>query len=366
MDFLLVMMSIYPKRLNAITAQKFFFYRPLDKLLPIMGCIPKNLFDPDVRAIIGIKEVLKRGDNILLFPEGRCTVAGDYMGIHKSTGKLIKKLGVPVVSCHVEGAYVCMPFWRKGIRLGRERVTIAGLFTEEQLESLSIDEINDAMDARLGGLDTPPPRKAFRTYRARKLMEGAHNVLYWCPSCEKELTLETKGNAIKCTACGFIATMDKTAKLTSSSGGSVPETIQEWYKEQSLYEARKLHEDMEPVSIEVTVRMPLRVAEGIDACGTGTLRLDPKGWYYTGTLSGEDVDLHFPIESVPAMPFDPADNFQIYAGGNFYALTPEDKRLCAKFATIGECAYWRFSQRIQMTPSLNSGFSEELYAKERA
>ena len=56
MDFLLVMLSLYPRRLNAVAAQKFYFYRPLDKLLPMMGCIPKNLFDPDVRSIIRIKK----------------------------------------------------------------------------------------------------------------------------------------------------------------------------------------------------------------------------------------------------------------------------------------------------------------------
>jgi 1-acyl-sn-glycerol-3-phosphate acyltransferase/ribosomal protein L37AE/L43A len=357
MDFLIVMLSLYPRRVNAITAQKFFFYRPLDKLLPMMGCIPKNLFDPDIRSIIGIKEVVNRGDNILLFPEGRCTVAGDYMGIHKSTGKLIKKLGIPVISCHVEGAYTCMPFWRKGLRFGRERVTIAELFSAEQLKSLTIDEINEALDARLGGLDSSPPKKPLCTFRAKRLAEGLHNVLYWCPSCGREFTLETQGNIIHCTACGTSAEMDKAAKLIPVSGETVPETVQDWYREQSRYEAQQLHEDMEPISVRVDVRMPLKAAEGIDICGNGMLRLSPGGWDYAGTLSGEDVNIHFPIESVPALPFDPGDNFQIYANGHFYAFTPEDKRLCSKFATIGECVYWRFTPRCQMTPSHNSGFS---------
>ena len=356
MDFLLVMLSFYPRRLNAVAAKKFYFYRPLNKLLPTMGCIPKNLFDPDARSILGIKSVLKRGDRILLFPEGRCTVAGAYMGIHKSTGKLIKSLGVPVISCHIEGAYTCMPFWRKGLRLGRERLTLAGLFSAEQLQSLSVDEINSAIDARLGGLNTSPPRKPFVTLRTGKLAEGLHNILYWCPKCGKELSLETKGCTIRCTHCGNEAGMDRNARLIPVTGSIAPDSVQNWYKEQTVYEMRLLHEDMAPIGVHVTIRMPQEGVKGIVPCGTGMLWLDPGGWRFAGVLSGEDVSLSFPIETVPALPFDPGDNFQIYSKGTFYAFTPDDKRLCSKFATVGECAYWRFANPVQMTPGRDGGF----------
>ena len=404
MDFLLVMLTFYPRRLNAVAAQKFYFYRPLNWLLPMMGCIPKNLFDPDVRSIIGIKTVLKRGGRILLFPEGRCTTGGAYMGVHKSTGKLVKNLGVPVISCHIEGAYTCMPFWRKGIRLGRERVTIAGLFSADETKALSVEEINNAIDARLGGIDTPPPGKPFRTFRKRRLLEGLHNLLYWCPKCGQELTLVTEGCTIRCEACGNSVSMERNAKLAPEPGSVAPESVQLWYKEQSQYESGLLCADMAPISIQVTVRMsaalrgsaesgvrnselftsgqeageatpsaartPLHRGEwgrktgrqksagyGLIPCGTGTLSLGPSGWRYNGNLSGETVSLFFPIDTVPALPFDPGDNFQIYAYGSFYAFTPEDKRLCAKFATIGECAYWRFASRVMMTPGRDGGFS---------
>ena len=370
MDFLLVMLTFYPRRLNAVAAQKFYYYRPLNKLLPMMGCIPKNLFDPDVRSIIGIKAVLKRGGRILLFPEGRCTAGGAYMGVHKSTGKLVKKLGVPVISCHIEGAYTCMPFWRKGIRLGRERITLAGLFSAEDTKALSIDDLNAIIDSRLGGFETPAPVKPFRTFKHRRLAEGLHNLLYWCPGCGRELTLVTENCNIRCTACGNAATMDRSAKLIPEAGSVAPETVQLWYKEQSRYEASLLSTDMEPVRIQVTVRMPKQVSGraelksggsipplGLEPCGAGTLSLDPDGWHYIGDLHSGSVNLFFPIDTVPALPFDPGDNFQIYAYGKFYAFTPEDKRLCSKFATIGECAYWRFASRVLMTPGRDGGFS---------
>ena len=357
-DFLVVMLSLYPDKVNAVAAQKFFLYKPLHKLLPMMGCIPKNLFDPDVRSIIGIKGVLKSGGQILLFPEGRCACDGVYAGMHKSTGKLIKKLGVPVVSCSVDGAYKCMPFWRDGIRNGRVRIILSNLFSSDDLQALSVEDINNALDKRLGRDEDPPPRKPFRTSRERRLAEGLQNILYWCPKCDQEFSTETKGCVIRCTACGNAASLDRNAVLSPISADSVvPEDIHEWYKEQARYEAQKLHDDMEPVKVRVNVRLPSDVAGGgMIECGSGIASLSPDGWRYDGELKGEHVSLFFPIDTVPALPFDPNDNFQIYAHGTFYMLTPVEQRQCVKYSVIGECAYWKFAKNVQMTPRKDSGF----------
>jgi len=360
MDFLLVMLTVYPKRLNAVAAQKFYFYKPLNKLLPFMGCIPKNLFDPDIRAIIGMKAVLKRGGRILLFPEGRCTVHGPYMGIQKTTGELLKNLGAPVISCYIEGAYVCMPFWRKGARFGRERVTLANLFTEEDLNIMSAEEINSLIDRRLSGADSSAPPEKFRVLRERKLIEGLENIIYYCPKCSREFELITQNNIISCAACGNSARIDKYANLTPlKQGDIIPESVQKWYKAQIIHEMRLLKSDMEPIKIQVKVRMQSeKPGGGLKICGYGTLAFGPKGWSYDGRLNGAETHLFFPIELVPALPFDPNDNFQIYSDGIFYAFTPENARACAKYATIGECVYWKFAPEIQMTPGSDSGFCE--------
>jgi len=360
MDFLVVMLSLYPMKLNAVAAQKFFLYKPLNKLLPVMGCIPKNLFDPDVRSIIGIKTVLKRGGDVLLFPEGRCSCDGFYAGMHRSTGKLIKKLSVPVISCHIEGSYICMPFWRGGIRAGRVRITISNLFSPESLQSLSIDEINTAIDAGLGGhcgTGRQVPLSRFRTFGTRRLAEGLQYILYWCPKCGQEFTTETAKCRIYCTACGNAAELDRYAMLNPTPGSVVPNDIHSWYKEQARYEARKLHAGMDPISVHVSVRLPSDVpGGGMATYGSGIISIDPKGWRYEGKLKDERVNLFFPIDTVPALPIDPNDVFQIYAHGTFYMFSPDNKRECIKYSVIGECAYWKFASNVQMTPGRDSGF----------
>ena len=344
-DFLIVMLSLYPRLLNAVTAYKYFYQRPLNKFLPVMGCIPKNQFDRDIRAIFAIKAILKRGDRVLMFPEGRCSIDGAFAGINKTTGKLVKNLGVPVISCYIEGAYTCMPHWRKGFRAGRERITISRLFSEEETKTLTADEINEAIVTRLNGVDTPPPKKPVRTLSARRLAEGLHNILYWCPKCGSEFKMETKGNTIHCTSCGNSAVIDRTAALTPTTGSVMPDSIHGWFGAQAQYETQFLHEDMKPIVLRVKVRVPSDIPKGEMTHGEGTLRLDPKGWHYDGTLAGEDAALFFPIDTVPAAPCDYNDNFQIYSEGRFYKFTPEDSKKCLKYSLIGECAHKRFATR---------------------
>ena len=357
-DFLIVMLSLYPQRLNPVTAQKFFLYKPLHKFLPMMGAIPKNLFDPDVRPIFGIKTVLKRGGKILLFPEGRCACDGVYAGMHKSTGKLIKKLGVSVVSCSIEGAYTCMPFWRKGLKRGRVRIIISNLFSPDDLKSLSVQEVTDTLDLRLSRDGDPPPAKPFQTFSSKGLTKGLDNILYWCPKCDSEFNLKSNNCTLWCSGCGNGAKLDKFMNFTPLKPDDIIfSDIHQWYKAQAQYEGHKLHPDMEPIGETVSVALPSDIpGGGMISCGEGFISLSPVGWNFKGTIKGEDVSLFFPIETVPAVPIDPNEVFQIYAGGTFYTFTPQDARKCIQYSVLGEAAYWRFASNSLMTPRRDSGF----------
>jgi len=356
-DFLIVMLSFYPRRLNAVTAQKYFLYKPLTWFLPAMGCIPKNLFDPDIRSIIGIKKVLNSGGRILMFPEGRCGTDGAYAGMHKSAGKLIKNLGVPVVTGYSVGTYTCMPFWRSGLRFGRIQITLENLFDAEQLKTMSVDEVNIAIDKRLCGLDTPLPIKPLVTFGSKRLAEGLDNILYLCPKCNHEFTMETKNCTIKCLTCDNTILLDRQMNLKPTSDSISPESIHKWFVLQARYESSKLSEDMEPITIKAKVKLPAKeIGAGMETCGSGIVKLDATGWYFDGQLSDEQVNLFFPINTVPALPFDPDDVFQIYANGTFYMFEPEDKKRCVQYSLIGECAYWKFASPVMMTAGRSSPF----------
>ena len=193
--------------------------------------------------------------------------------------------------------------------------------------------------------------------RERRLTEGLEGVIYFCPKCKDEFTLKAQDNIIVCLSCGNIAEMDRYARLVSlapSGDGCIPETVQQWYLEQLDYEGQQLDkaafDSSAFIDIEADVSMLLCPGKGLELCGRGRVSLSRSGWDFDGVLSGENVRLHFPIDAVPAIPFDPSDNFQIYANGVIYAFTPADNpKACVKCAIVGELAYWRFASHVQMT-----------------
>lgn len=368
MDFAVSMLSLYPLKFNAVAAQKFFYYKPLHRFLPMMGCIPKNLFDADIRTIVGIKKVLERGDNVILFPEGRCECDGSYAGIHTATGKLLKKLKVPVVSCSIDGAYGCMPFWRKGMRFGRVRIVLSDLFTSWDLHRLSAVDINKAIDSRLSREQDAPPTRPLGAFFNRKLAEGLENILYWCHNCGAEFSTQTSGNLITCKACGNIAQLDGDMNFSPvGTKSTAVSNVHEWFKAQAKYEAERLSEYAERikgeaspapyVTVNVDVRLPSEIpGAGMVKSGSGVIKMDCNGWHFDGQLRGGQASLHFPFAAAPALPIDPDDVFQIYSGGVFYCFVPERPREVIKYSVIGECAYWLFTDEPCMTPRYDSGF----------
>jgi len=357
-DFLLVMLSFYPRRLNAVTAQKFFMYKPLNKFLPALGCISKNMFDPDVRSVISIKTVLKRGGGVLLFAEGRCSGTHAYVGIHKATGKLLKKFGVPVVSAYLEGVTNCMPHWRKGTRFGRVRITYRNLFAADDLKQKSVDEINAEIDERLGSsVCTTPPKKPFETYRAKRLAEGLEQMLYFCPKCEREFVMTSEGNILRCYACGFEAELTRQGKLVHGENSELTDDISVWVQNQVRFAMKAISADMEPIIETVKVRTPSPVSgDGMIESGYGTVMLSPKGWFFEGIISDEPTSLFFPIDTLPAISYDHCNNFQLYHEGNFYMFVPKDPRMCLKYVILTEGMHWRFAKNPLLTPGVNSGY----------
>ena len=222
--------------------------------------------------------------------------------------------------------------------------------SSEDTKILSVDEINKRIDDVLSKADTAPANKLYRVFNNKQLIESLDQIIYFCPCCKQEFNMKTEGNDIWCMACGSRATMDVYAGLTSVSDIDMPKSVQEWYRVQIKHEMESLSDNMEPIRIPVDVNVSSAQTGGLEASGRGVLSLDCKGWCFEGELNGEEVSKSFPIDTVPALPFDPDKNFQIYANGKYHAFMPyENMRACMKYTILGECAYRRFASDVQIT-----------------
>jgi hypothetical protein len=277
---------------------------------------------------------------------------------------MIKKFGVPVITCYIEGASICIPHWRRGFRFGRIRATFNNLFTEDDIKDLTVDEINAAIDARLSGQERGKQGDgssaffpAFHTRWARRQAEGLHLILYYCPKCHMEFTMMSKGNSIRCTACSNEAIMGRDAILTPTLGSVAEKEISLWFREQVWHEMKSISADMEPIVDNVRVRIPSpKPGGGLVESGFGVMRIDPEGWHFDGEISGEQVSKFFPVESVPAMSYDHNNGYQIYYSGEFFIFVPEDPRKTIKYVVLAECLHWKFSHHVLLTPGINSGY----------
>jgi len=172
-----------------------------------------------------------------------------------------------------------------------------------------------------------------------------------------EFTMTSKGNSIRCTACGNEAIMGRDASLTPTPGSVAEKEISLWFREQVRHEMKSINADMEPIVDNVRVKIPSpNPGGGLIESGFGTMRIDPKGWHFDGEISSEQVSKFFPVESVPAMSYEHNDGYQIYYGGEYFVFVPEDPRKSIKYVILAECMHWKFSPHVLLTQGVNGGY----------
>lgn len=192
------------KKVPFIVAQhNLFTKQPLKFILEeIAHAIPKSKGASDLRTARELIGAVKRGYPVCIFPEGNTTFNGETNYIEPSTMKLIRKLGVDVVTCKIQGGYLSKPRWATSKRKNRKiKMTYKVVVSKEDVSSMSIDEINDIVVKELYNNDYEYQREVMVKHPGKNKAEGLENVLYICSECESIGTLETHQDEITCSSC---------------------------------------------------------------------------------------------------------------------------------------------------------------------
>ena len=336
-DWIFVGVGMFPELLNVVVTTYFYSKPKLRSLLRLMGAIPKDQFAPDVSAVKNILSVADRGGNIMLFPEGRTTPSGESETFERSTVKLLRRLGRPVIGIHFDGFYLTMPKWNDTPRPGRVDMHIFPMFTPEQLEQMSDDEIYDRMVGTLYTDEFAWQKKNRVAFEGSDCAEGLHNILFMCPRCGAEMATVTEGDTIRCKNCGNGARLNEYYDLIPLDDECIiPENISEWYKWQ-VKEQRALAEDAGLVySSKAVISRLTDSRKWRQPVGEGVIRLDRDGFHYSGTDSGQPFELDIPLSMLPAVAFDPGESFELYYRGVFYSFAPEDGQTAQKWSMLTE------------------------------
>jgi 1-acyl-sn-glycerol-3-phosphate acyltransferase len=199
------------KKVPFIVASHTLFKKKATKFLvtQVAHVISKSKGQSDaftVREIIG---AIKRGYPVLIFPEGDTTFYGETNYIEEATMKLVKKLGVDVVTCNVRGGYLSKPRWALSKRENRYaefhyKLTIK----KEDIDAMSIEEVTNKVKDALYHNAYDFQRENMIKHHAKELTKGLEDVIYVCSECNEIHTIETYDNKIKCNKCNHEGYMD--------------------------------------------------------------------------------------------------------------------------------------------------------------
>ena len=291
-DFMVTPLALFPRRANYISELEGFenygewLYRQV-------GCLGTRKFVNDMSLIRNIKKVLERNDILVLYPEARYANVGTFSKIPESVGKLVKMLGVPVVTINMKGNYLQSPIWnlkmRKGVRLEAE---ITQLFTADELAVLDASEINSAIEEKLTYDEYAWQFENKIKIDYKKRAEGIEKVLYQCPCCEKEFNMQTSGSKISCKCCGVQWEMTEYGKMECLSDVLTANLnidfshIPNWYEWQRSNVCHEIDIEKYNLDIEVQIDSLPNAINFIDL-GIGRLKHNKNGYSLTFTEYGD-------------------------------------------------------------------------------
>lgn len=335
-DFWLYGKLTLPEHLSIVCNRFYFRNKIINFFFRKINVIPKKLFNPDIETIKKSMSSIKNDYSIMILPEGRLSVDGTSYDITESTGNLMKKLNVPVVICNVHGAYLTNPKWRKKRMRGKVLVEVVDVINQEELSTLTVQDIDKRINDNIQINDFEYAKEHNLTYPKKNKAKGLENVLYRCPKCHSEYTIETNNNTITCNHCHEYFEIDDNYSFLPNDYNF--KNIHDWYQWMSEYESELLDNDYKLETL-VKVKKMSMVNKKEDCLGTGKCTLSSEGITFEGKVD-KDIQIHMTIKQLKALAFSCGEEFEFYYENDLYYFYPIDNpKQCVKWALVVDELY---------------------------
>lgn len=295
LDFKVVEKAVLPARTNSVVAIDGYIKR--EWLLRAVGCICKRKFTRELTMVRHLHTVVDNGDIVVLYPEARYSLCGTDSLLPDSLGKLAKYLKVPLVTFITHGHHVNSPFWNLAQRGNRVESTMKQLFTAEEMENLSVEDINEAIQSEFDYDDFKWQKDNKISIKFPRRAEGLHKVLYQCPHCNAEYHMDSKGEKIFCKSCGKSWSMTEYGELEGNDGVTEFSHIPDWYEWERDNVAKEVADGAYSFSCEAIVKS-LPNSRGYINLGKATLTHNMDGFTVSGEYNGEKYEMVKPVKSL--------------------------------------------------------------------
>lgn len=138
-----------PRRANYIARETLFQFAPLAWWMTSLGAFP---IDREGGGLAGIKETLrrlKRGEVVLIFPEGTRTPNGEIGPFRQGFTTLAVRSGAAIVPVAIEGAFDVWPRWRRLPGRGTIHVHFGPPLMPDEIRRLDQDELAAEVERRV-------------------------------------------------------------------------------------------------------------------------------------------------------------------------------------------------------------------------
>lgn len=206
---------------HVVISNSFYQVSKIRNCMRLSGVIPKQQFQTSIADLKLMKSSLEVNRPLVFYPQGLMTEDGISTIVPTATGKALKWFRQDVYFLKVTGTYFTSPKWSKIKRRGKPNAEMIKLFSKEELEELTHEEIEKIVEEKLSFDAYRDQEKRMIKYKKGDLIEGLHFPLYKCPKCGKEFTMETEENHIFCRNCGNIGYADKYGFLHPESDSDV-------------------------------------------------------------------------------------------------------------------------------------------------
>lgn len=299
-DFALTIMANFPKRTAWVTSIEEFVGR--EWLMREVGCIYKRKFTSDLTVVRHILHAIKKNNtSMTIFPEARFSLIGINEEIDaKSYARLIKLAGIPVVVGIANGVFIRSPQWNKHpYRNIPINATFKEIITAEETQTLSTEEITKRIEEVFVYDDFKYWQDNNFRIKCKKRAQNLHKVLYQCPHCGKEFTMNSKNHTLWCEACGHKWELTEYGKLKAVEGETYFEHAPDWYRWQRANVNREVEEGRYLFKDDVRLELLKSSKEQFVKIGNVTLTHDTNGFTLKGKLdNGEDFYLNRSTESM--------------------------------------------------------------------
>ena len=336
------LMGATKRPMTFVVSSSFYNTVPVKGIMKKIGVIPKQQFQTQLADLKKMKEAIKQGKILVIYPAGLMCEDGLSTPIPVGTYKFLKWIGADIYMAKTEGSYFSMPKWSKGMRKGKTYVDIYKLFSKEELKDMELSEVKEIAERALTFDAYREQENRLVKFKKNDNIEGLENVLYMCPHCKSEFTVRVKDKStVYCESCGYSQTSDKYGFLHKNGDtGEEIRYVSDWSRLIYSELKDKIEKDGAiPLECDTEIHKINYEKKRYEKTGDGHIALCGNKFVLTGTVHGEEINLDVPIGTFASVPFKPGRHIELQFGDEIFRCVLSDGKLAMKFVNIVKIHY---------------------------